>query len=59
MARLPRYVIPGQPQHMRKWCLTPFFPHFSLGGSPGILRGYLAPVIGSVAGKFMEPVGEG
>jgi hypothetical protein len=25
MARLPRYVIPGQPQHMRKWCLTPFF----------------------------------
>ena len=25
MTRLPRYVIPGQPQHMRKWCLTPFF----------------------------------
>ena len=25
MARLPPYVIPGQPQHVRKWCLTPFF----------------------------------
>jgi hypothetical protein len=24
MTRLPRYVIPGQPQHTRKWCLTPF-----------------------------------
>ncbi len=35
------------------------YKHVFLTGTPGMLRSYLAPVIGAMAGKVTEPVGEG